>query len=299
MRTFATCVTEEEPAEQLNEDADWARVLGVRGTPALVVLTLLVCASPVTVRAQSIRGRVIDATRSGPVVNAEVRVVGRAGFAASLLTDSGGRFSFRLPEKGRYVLRATSLGYVPSDSAVVDVEQSWQQVEVIIRLATSPIEIAGISVVARGLELRHRATFPGFLERHQSALRVGPARVVAKGDPVMQSAFNIGDLLKWFPKRRGCTVVYVDGKVNPGWSDAERVAVLDIAGIEFYRDVYDAPLEFRGGGPPCLRTIRYSILVVWRDPLPSARESHSVSSGPGKIDREEDNAVVRHSVAGR
>ncbi len=36
VRTFATCVTEEEPAEQLNEDADWARVLGVRGTPAFV-----------------------------------------------------------------------------------------------------------------------------------------------------------------------------------------------------------------------------------------------------------------------
>lgn len=218
--------------------------------------------------AQTIRGRTVDAENGGPVPRADVLVEGVDGFQGKTTSDSTGSFGVRVPGGGRYLLSVKALGYRPVDSSVVVVERSWQQVEIVVRLSASPLEIEGISVVARGLDLRHRATLGGFRERHQESLSVGSARVVSSRDPEMTTSFDVGDVLKWFPvKKRKCVVVYIDGKVAPGWSpEVDLLTVEGLAGLEFYLNALDAPLEFRGGGPPCLRSSSFSVLALWREP---------------------------------
>jgi hypothetical protein len=216
-----------------------------------------------------VSGKVLDATLGAAIPTAEVVVSGPDGYRAQLMTDSLGSFKVRLPAAGSYWLRASALGYFMPDSAEVTLEHSRELVEVHLHLSVEPLAVEGITVVSRGLELRHLATFEGFLERRKTARSVGPARVVSIEDPIMRTSAHVGDLLQWFPtERRGCTVVYVDGLVRSGWGDVTMEPIHWLKGVEFYADYRDAPLEFRDGGPPCLKSPKFSVLVLWREKLP-------------------------------
>jgi len=238
----------------------------------LLSVACLACLLACALEAQSIRGRVVDADGGAPILNAEIRITREDGFEGSSLSDSLGAFAVRLPGGGEFQVIASSLGYAPSDPVIVEVESWWQLVEIVVSLAKAPIELEGIVVVARGLDLRHRATIAGFRERHAEALDVGPARVVSSDDPEMKTAFDVADVLKWFPVKGGrCTVIYIDGKVSIGWNDVENIVVDGLAGMEFYLNPLDAPLEFRGGGFPCLRGPVFSVLALWREPIGGVR----------------------------
>lgn len=242
--------------------------LGLRLRRGALLALAAAMAGPLTsphLEGQSIRGRVLDATRGSPVAAAEIEVAGLGGYEKVAVTDSSGAFAVRVPEAGWYTLRATSLGYEPSDSTMVEVERWSEQIEVLIRLATSPIQLEGITVVARGLELRHRATFGGFVERHRDALDVGSSRLFASEDPEMRTAFDVGDVLEWVNVAEKCTVIHVDGRVAPSWADfVDIVTVKTLAGVEYYRSFHDAPLELRDGGPPCMRALDWSVIALWR-----------------------------------
>jgi hypothetical protein len=186
-----------------------------------------------------------------------------------VFSDSLGSFLVRLPDAGVYWVTASALGYVSPDTAYVRVENWWEMVELRLRLSAEPLEVEGFTVVGRGMEPRHQATYEGFLVRHETAPAVGRSRVVSIDDPIMKTSAHVGDVLQWFDAAgRDCTVVYVDGRVRTGWGNVEMESIPGLAGIEFYRDYRDAPLEFRDGGPPCLREIKFSVLVLWRERLP-------------------------------
>lgn len=243
--------------------------LPVSATVAARLLAVFGVIFPTQVCSQTVRGQVLDANLEAAIPAAEVVVSGSEGYRIQLLTDSLGSFTVRLPAAGSYWLRASALGYAMSDSAAVTLEHNRELVEVQLRLSVEPLTVEGFTVVSRGLELRHQATFEGFIERHESAPSVGPARVVSIEDPIMAASAHVGEVLQWFPvERRGCTVVFVDGRVRTGWGDVDMENVKGLAGIEFYVDYRDAPLEFRGGGPPCLNNPQFSVLVLWRERLP-------------------------------
>lgn len=242
---------------------------GVGGAPlrpsAAVILLAALTALASPLHAQSIRGRVLDGEGGGPIAAAQV-VVSRPGgeLVERALADSAGAFVVRLERAGGYWIRAEALGYEPGDSSWIDIVSPMDMVEVELRLTTGPLEIEGFTVVAQGLDLRHRATFAGFRERHATALDVGSARVLAASDPEMSTAGNVGDVLTWLPTERAkCTVVFVDGVVQPHL-DVERFVMQGVAGLEYYISQTDAPIEFRDGGPPCLRALDWTVLVVWR-----------------------------------
>lgn len=234
--------------------------------PRATLLSLVAFSSTATpASAQSIRGRVLDALQGTGIPGAEV-VVSRPGgvLAARVRSDSTGAFVVRLDRAEGVWIRAAAFGYAPGDSSWVSIESAIEMVEVELRLAPGPLEVEGLTVVARGLDLRHRATFEGFLDRHATALDVGSARVLSIEDPEMATAGNVGDVLTWLPtERAGCTVVYVDGVVQP-FLDIERFVMQGVAGVEFYVSQTDAPLEFRDGGPPCQRALDWTVLVIWR-----------------------------------
>jgi len=247
-----------------------------RFAPGLAALAIAMLPPSSGLHGQTVQGMVIDATTSAPIPNAEINVTRIDEWGGRTRSDSLGTFVLRLPKSGAYRIQASALGYARSASASIDLSSDTESVEVLLRLSPEPIAIEGLTVLSRGLELRHRATFLGFQVRHADALRVGLARVVSKDDPEMRNAFDVADVLQWFPTgkntgRRACLVVYVDGKVLPGSPELENIPVLDLEGIEFYADPLDAPLELRSRGPRCATAGRFSVLAIWRS-RPSGKE---------------------------
>lgn len=235
-----------------------------------VAVAATVCL-PHGVRAQSIRGWVVEAATFGPIANAEVVVSDGEQQLARARTDSTGAFVVRLPRAGRFWISGTSLGFEVGDSSQVEVTDVQEQVEVILQLSPTPLEIEGLTIVGRGLELRHRANLPGFRERHKSALPVGNVRLLSSDDPEFRNAGNVDGVLEWFPTERGqCTVVYLDG-VHQRGLDVRAVATESLAGVEYYISQQDAPIELRDGGWPCLRSLDWSVLALWRRPGGSLR----------------------------
>ena len=215
-------------------------------------------------RGQSIRGRVIDVENQTGIANVDIAIWQRDREPLNVLTDALGDFSVALERTGEYWLRASALGYAVSDSSMVRLTGDQELVDVVMRLSTEPIDIEGLTISARGLELRHRASFEGFLVRHEDALSVGSARVFSSEDPEVRSAGNVRDVLRWVPFGRArCVVVYIDGRVVRN-VEVGSLSARSTAGIEFYLWQNDAPLEFRGGGPPCTRAVAWSVLVIWR-----------------------------------
>lgn len=215
-----------------------------------------------SIRGQSIRGHVMDATTGDPVVNAEVVALGPNAESVSAVSNAGGRFIIRLPSAGRWTVGASSLGYLASPPVDVELEGSWQQVEVIVRLSSAPLELEGITVVARGMELRHRASWAGFRERHENALAVGPNRIVTREDGPMKGVFDLADVMRWFPDPNRCVAYFIDGRFTLFIDSPSNITMIDYEGVEFYRSYRDAPLEYKDIGP-CVGSPDYSIVALW------------------------------------
>jgi carboxypeptidase family protein len=198
--------------------------------PRCLCTVFLLVLTPTSVSAQSISGRVIDLVSQQGIPTAVVDISGEGGAQYRVLTDSVGVFAIRLPDGGDYWIRASALGFIRSASSSVRVENVRQLVEVVITMSAQAVQLEGLEVVARGMELRHRASFEGFLVRRDETLSVGPSRVVSREDPESRPASNVEDVLRWFPDPAGCTVVYMDGMAQSGWSDVGRIAALSVAG---------------------------------------------------------------------
>jgi len=217
---------------------------------------------PSTATAQSIRGHVLDAATGDPVVNAEVIALGPNAETASAVSNADGRFVVRLPSAGDWTVGASSLGYLASAPLEVELEGTWQQVEVVVRLSSAPIELEGITVVARGMELRHRASWAGFQERRENALSVGPNRIVTRDDGPMKGVFDLADVIRWFPDPNRCVAYFIDGKFTLFVNDPSLETMIDYEGVEYYRSYRDAPLEYKDVGP-CVGSPDYTIIALW------------------------------------
>jgi Carboxypeptidase regulatory-like domain len=223
---------------------------------AAVLLTFL--AVPAASAGQSIAGTVRDAESGAPIVRADVWLVPPAGPPQQLTADSLGRFLFRLPNEGRYRLRATALGYRPAEETDVDVGPR-DIVDVVLMMSPTPVELEGIRVLGRRVDPRHLATWDGFLARRETAHTVGPERIVVRTDPEMRGAMRVSDVLQWFPHARGCVVYFLDGIERRGW-DFEDMSAAHFEGVEYYRNGAFAPLEYRSlacAGRP------YSVIALW------------------------------------
>ena len=223
-----------------------------------VVLVLL---APGAASAQTLSGRVLDALSDQPIAAVEVTIARAAGGdTLRTATDAAGRFTLELGESGRWLVTASSLGYRQSETT--EVEVAWaEEVQIEIRLATDPIELEGLTVTARGLATRHTATLAGFNERFKDRLAVGPVRLVNSQDAIMKTAFDVGDVLKWFfANRSRCFQLFIDGMRMYNYGSPDLIPVNDLEGIEYYRNPQDAPLAMRTG-ETC------SVLALWRKPL--------------------------------
>lgn len=94
------------------------------------VVLLLLMASGATVRAQIVRGRVVDQATGGALPGAHVILVDSAGHdGTSVLTTEDGRFAMRAPEGGKYAVRVQRIGYgsTRSDLFTLGAEETIEQ----------------------------------------------------------------------------------------------------------------------------------------------------------------------------
>jgi hypothetical protein len=212
---------------------------------------------------------------------AGVRIVAEAGDeTVRVESDEAGRFQMRLPRGGTWTVRAGRLGYLAIDPVEVEVPDEGGRT-LTIRLRTEPILLETLEVQARRSQLDplHRDTFEGFLHRY-AARESRTVYAARRGDPEMESANHLVDILRWFPPPRRQMSwpdtlggeIFIDGRpAFPG--EVEFIAAEDVEGIEYYRDPFGAPIGIpigpdAGPGTP--------VILIWtrrpgRDlvPLPS------------------------------
>jgi hypothetical protein len=157
-----------------------------------------------------VAGTVFESTTGLPVPNVEVRILGTSRMAH---TDSAGGFKFSL-EPGRYLIRATRLGFGPR-SVPLDIG-SGDTVTVGIEMAILPVMLAEVVVKAR--EEKYRGKMAGFAER----MRTSPAprsAFITRDEIERANPTRLSDLFRSRGGRAGCAssaTVYLDGvQVSP------------------------------------------------------------------------------------
>lgn len=226
---------------------------------------------------QTIRGTVVDAATGERVAAADVVAYLDDRPVARAATDPSGGFSLDVSRGGRYRMSVTRLGYAPLASAYVEMA-SHESVEVILRLSTEPVALEPLVVTARGVAVRHRATWDGFVRRYQDRQPVGGVRLALREDPELFPLTTVEEWLRDVRLGGGCTRILMDGIWLDGWEGIEArdtpalsLSTQMVDGVEYYRRPLDAPLEYREhmDGRPC------GILVIWR------RQDRSVEGSGG------------------
>ncbi len=258
-----------------------------RGPLGLVGLLLLLGLGPTSgLHAQSIRGQVLDASSGAPIPSASVVALeplagDSAAVVGEVITDVDGRFTLRLPRPMEVLLTASVIGYRVSEPARVRVDTNLELVDVEIRLSQEAVELDGLTVTARGVELRHRRSVEGFRERYKTRLPVGNSKLVMGNEPIARASADMDVLMRnLLVDPLGCIVTYRDGihvppvglvepwmgrssRRPPIFLDAGAPPMLDVVGVEFYRHRVDAPLELRDRRGPCALAGDFSVIAYW------------------------------------
>jgi hypothetical protein len=163
---------------------------------AAVLGALLVAATAREAGAQTVNGRITDASTEAPVSGATLKLVDDAGDVVRTATsDSRGWFTLRAPAPGMYRIHASRIGYREGISQPVDLVASGT-VAVELRIATDAVELEPVTV--RGRPRSDRLSERGFYERREmfgpDGLKSGyflEEEDIARGNP-----FRITDIFQ-------------------------------------------------------------------------------------------------------
>ncbi len=123
----------------------WARAA------MLCAAATFACAT--SLRAQTFRGVVTDASNAEPVPLAGIYLMDRErNVAATAMADSLGRYVLSSPEPGEYVLVAQRFGYLELESPLVAVAEGGEYA-LDFELPPEPLGLAPITVTVRNEEL--------------------------------------------------------------------------------------------------------------------------------------------------
>src|SRR5438309_9987546 len=159
------------------------------------VLTLLCALVPAVVRAQTVSGRVADATGKA-VTGAQVAVAG-TGIRAT--ADAEGRYRLTVSAPGAIALRVTAIGYTPQSKALT--VAAGQSATVDFTLTANPVGLDAIIVTATG-QLQKAREIPNDVTQ------------VAAGDVEKAPVTNFADLLN--ARAAGVTVLPSSGTTGGG-----------------------------------------------------------------------------------
>lgn len=236
-----------------------------------ISLALLLVLAPAALRAQVVRGSVVDAATGAPVARAAVRLLAADSALAVAVTDTAGRFVIRAPRAGAFRVSATRLGYAETRSGELLLSPG-DVLDVVYQLPQQTVTLDPLQVVTqRRLPWR-------LVQFEERAARAGPGVVIVRRDELLRrspsratDALNgIGGLRirrhyvssigtqPQLQARSGCIpAVFIDGvHVDAGSLLDDQLTVNDIEGVEIYRTASDAPAEYR------TRSI-CAVVLVW------------------------------------
>jgi len=166
----------------------WRALLGV----ASIMFGIL----PAGVRAQTLRGRVLDQRDERPLAQSIVRLLDRDGDSRAVaISDSVGRYVLRAPEPGEYYVSAEMFGYESTRSPLLALQQRQAVFAVDVSLTASPLGLPGFTVTAERFEaIKQRLRL--LVGLSPSALRVAPI-MRPEIDDHLAKGHNLEDLVRW------------------------------------------------------------------------------------------------------
>jgi hypothetical protein len=227
--------------------------------------------------AQSVSGKVTDATTGVPIADVRVTLLrGDGTRVADAITDRLGAFQFATWNPGTHRLEASHVAYMTTSSDTFEVGIR-EEVVVVLRIAAAAIPLEPLAITARRRDYRDDATHEGFYARQLLAAGTGANRVITRVDDEMVNARDARDVLVWLPGARErprvfgregqCLVVYWNGNLMGDVETAEMwldTPAHMLEGLEFYRTLTEAPMDFRQVPPYLYDCARHTVVALWQ-----------------------------------
>ena len=234
---------------------------------------LIAFLAPVALPGQVVNGRVIDGNTRQPLAAVSLQLLEGDRAIASATTDSLGRFSLRAPDRGRYRVAATRIGYADAVSNYIELVVG-EAVTAEMQLSSEAVKIAPLTLdVPRDRYLESK----GFYERMQS----GMGDFMTGEEVRRRNAYSLADLLRglrgvkiqrlsalnevYFTGTNCLPMIILDG-ITVRWGGKsvgtiqpleDLVPVAHIDAIEAYRGGSGVPSEYTGPNASC------GVLLIW------------------------------------
>lgn len=233
--------------------------------PAVVIAFSVLLSGPLS--AQTIGGRLLDATSGEPIAGGSVLLVSAAGDTIRGATTGGdGGFALGAPAPGSYRLLGIRIGYQPSATSVT-LSEGHRLVD--IRLDPQAIQLETLEV--RAEPTRRPGELGGFYDRQRRSIA---GRFTSREQFEKYPHSRLSDIVSTFGVQvrstpgggmtlstgQACLKLVIDGVRMPDRMMShpdELVNADDIEGVEIYRNFVDVPGEFVGGFNQC------GAIVVW------------------------------------
>jgi hypothetical protein len=224
-----------------------------------IAMALLLLGS--TAGAQTITGKLIDATTGAPVDGATIALLRDDRAVGSVVTDGDGAFTLRLPGEGVFRLRADRIGYGAALTPAMQLDAD-DDVALEFRLLPRAVELNPITVIS--FSDRPPGPDAGFAERARRSLG---GHFITREEIEQRHPIRIADLLATVPGvhlvpdprgfgervllRGDCVpTVFLDGVpiLMADMTIDDLVSPMDVEAIEVYRGPAEMPAEFAGRG---------------------------------------------------
>lgn len=240
--------------------------------------------SPTAIRAQVLRGRLVDDLSGEAIPAANITLLaGTKGgdLVARVLSDSAGAFILKGIGDGRFRIRGERIGYETVTSPPFDlVDQDTLAVE--LRMSVEAVPLAPLTVVSERLPLllSRQLEVGGFLDRRDvyGSNGLGLGTFLVKSDWERRNPSRISALLQDVPGVRvfgsavrlrtvtsfsgtqGCTPnFYLNGQILPlrGESIDDIISAFSVSAVEVYPGMSRPPQFMDLGDHPC------GAIVLW------------------------------------
>lgn len=234
------------------------------------VLIMVAALNVSPLRAQDVRGVVVEDDTRSPISGVTVQLVAKdSTVLASAITAENGWFRLRAEADGRHYLRASHPLYATSSDLAVTTSRK-EIVTVVIRMGRAAIPLEPLVVTARSRDrlsdFRARAAGRG-LGRYILRAEIERKRPIRTTDLLKQEPNLVlrgggNDTLLMRSFGESCTpAVYVDGLLVPsGFSIDDLATVEELEGVEIYRSGAITPMELHVARNTC------GAVAIWTRP---------------------------------
>jgi hypothetical protein len=243
-----------------------SRVPNLRFRTAFAVFAIFAgCGvSPASLRAQTIRGTLLERDSNRPINLGFVVLLTESGDSiTSTITNRMGRFEVASPDPGNFLLLAAALGHRETTVGVFELGEGGE-LSVEFRIPVEPLTLDGLLVQAGRVGQLPGLVLNGFSRRMQQGL----GRFITPADIALSPAFRTADLFVGMlgvsvdgervqvrTGGRTCTPqIWIDGLPQSRDADFALDFIIPleaIAAVEVYRRATEVPLQYGGSRAGC------------------------------------------------